>query len=228
MEPLAICGGEVHVRHSKEYCMSELKFSCPLCGQRMECEKAYIGDTVVCPGCRADVRVPSTHSPLDPKTSLPRAELIRAAGELPDNISSPDDENPFAQSSALKTAVAPIESKRSGEGKAGKSPGEIRFQCPMCQAALVWPRDVLAGSIEQAGSLETTDDGAGSGARTHAEREKQIAAARDSHPVSLYPSLKPRMSYILSGGEVPKSSNTAEAGGAKAEESSSSSKSLTE
>jgi hypothetical protein len=40
------------------------------------------------------------------------------------------------------------------------------------------------------------------------EREQQIAAAREAHPVQLYPTIKPRMSYILSGGS--KSDSAAE------------------
>jgi hypothetical protein len=32
-----------------------------------------------------------------------------------------------------------------------------------------------------------------------AERERQIAVAREAHKVSLYPAMKPRLSYILSG-----------------------------
>jgi hypothetical protein len=35
------------------------------------------------------------------------------------------------------------------------------------------------------------------------EREQQIAAARAAHPVLAMPSVKPRLSYILSGGQAP-------------------------
>jgi hypothetical protein len=35
------------------------------------------------------------------------------------------------------------------------------------------------------------------------EREKQIAAAREAHPVQSYAPMKPRLSYVLSG-EAPK------------------------
>jgi hypothetical protein len=35
------------------------------------------------------------------------------------------------------------------------------------------------------------------------EREQQIAAARAAHPVLAMPPVKPRLSYILSGGQAP-------------------------
>ena len=31
------------------------------------------------------------------------------------------------------------------------------------------------------------------------ERERHIAQARESHPVSLYPAMKPRLDYVLNG-----------------------------
>lgn len=35
------------------------------------------------------------------------------------------------------------------------------------------------------------------------EREKQLAAARAAHPMQPIPAVKPRLSYILSGGRAP-------------------------
>ena len=35
------------------------------------------------------------------------------------------------------------------------------------------------------------------------EREQQLAAARAAHPVLAMPTVKPRLSYILNGGEAP-------------------------
>jgi hypothetical protein len=35
------------------------------------------------------------------------------------------------------------------------------------------------------------------------ERERQIAAARQAHPVQLNPSMKPRLEYILEGKAPP-------------------------
>jgi hypothetical protein len=35
------------------------------------------------------------------------------------------------------------------------------------------------------------------------EREQQLAAARAAHPVQAAPVVKPRLSYILSGGQAP-------------------------
>lgn len=102
--------------------MSDFKFSCPVCNQRLQCEKASMGDTISCPGCDAHIRIPFGHTPVDPVTLVPHGELI------------PD---------ASASGQAPVE-----------------------------------------------------------ERERDIARAREAHPISVYPSMKPRLSYVLSGGTV--------------------------
>ncbi len=45
---------------------SELKFSCPCCGQHLQCDPGYAGAQINCPGCQQPINVPqpSTTSPL--------------------------------------------------------------------------------------------------------------------------------------------------------------------
>src|SRR3954465_10011202 len=38
--------------------MSELKFSCPACGQHISCSKAAGGHVIHCPACCAEMRIP--------------------------------------------------------------------------------------------------------------------------------------------------------------------------
>lgn len=38
--------------------MSELKFSCPACSQHIMCSKAYGGNVIQRPNCKAELRIP--------------------------------------------------------------------------------------------------------------------------------------------------------------------------
>lgn len=42
--------------------MSEFKFHCPACGQRIQCEEQWSGQHIQCPACQGDVVVPQTES----------------------------------------------------------------------------------------------------------------------------------------------------------------------
>lgn len=179
--------------------MSELIFECPSCGQPIQCEKAYSGHTIHCPNCCADLRIPFTYAA--GAFSMPRAELV----------SEP----------AAKSAAAPEESR----------PKEIHCLCPVCRSELKIQTASHSGATPQTAQLvraaPQTLDAAVPEAKpdlpekappvSSAEREEQIAAARDANPVSLYPPMKPRLDYILSGGEAPhpKSEDEAHKGGAQ-------------
>lgn len=39
---------------------SDLKFSCPRCGQHIRCDVAYSGSPISCPGCHENIQVPPT------------------------------------------------------------------------------------------------------------------------------------------------------------------------
>jgi hypothetical protein len=123
--------------------MSDLKFSCPSCGQHIQCEESHAGEKIPCPGCALLIRVPTD------------AQIVR-------NTSAPATTPP-------PTAVAP--------GMAIIPTLEENF---------------LA---ESGTPLPTTPP--------VTEREQEIAAARAAHPVLPSSQVKPRLSFILSGGAAP-------------------------
>jgi len=41
---------------------TELKFSCPCCGQHIRCDEAYSGKPISCPACKANIQVPQLGS----------------------------------------------------------------------------------------------------------------------------------------------------------------------
>ena len=48
--------------------MSDFKFACPACGQRLSANDDYVGHQINCPSCQAAITVP-------PNPSAPPAEL---------------------------------------------------------------------------------------------------------------------------------------------------------
>ena len=123
--------------------MSDLKFSCPSCGQHIQCDETYAGEKIPCPGCAAVVRVP-TDAPVVAKAPAPvvpppPASVALGLGSVPTL-----EENFLAESGTPLPTAPPL-----------------------------------------------------------TEREQQIAAARAAHPVNPSQQVKPRLSFILSGGAAP-------------------------
>jgi hypothetical protein len=122
--------------------MSDLKFTCPSCGQHIRCDVDYAGERIPCPSCASVVRVP-VDAPVVTPAPVPAA--IPPAPQAPGMAVVPTLEDNFLEKSGASMPSSP----------------------PMT------------------------------------EREKQLAAARAEHPVVPTPIVKPRLSYILSGGQAP-------------------------
>jgi len=184
----------------------------------MQCEKAYVGAKVPCPSCNAELRVPFSDGPGGGPNALPRAELILEASTeaVPNILADPAKAaaNPF-ETSDIPKQVAP----RENEIRKGATQ-EVHCLCPVCEAELRIPANAASTSgkppvaelVRKAPpqNPEPSPEANPGPADPHpkpadhqSEREHQIAAAREARPVSVYPAMKPRLSYILSGGEAP-------------------------
>src|SRR6266404_1596609 len=108
--------------------MSDVKFECPACGQRLECNRACSGDVIHCPRCCAEIRVPFS-VPTEIEGSVARAELI-----LPPS-----------------TTTAPAGEPDKSGNKESNQPKEVI--CPVCQSELRVPTESahnLGGTIPMA------------------------------------------------------------------------------
>lgn len=56
--------------------MSELKFSCPACGQHVACSKASGGDVIHCPNCEVELRIPFSNVTMNGAISELKAERM--------------------------------------------------------------------------------------------------------------------------------------------------------
>src|ERR1700734_2700945 len=70
--------------------MPEFKFSCPQCGQNIQCDTGYAGVQINCPGCQQTIIVPQ-----------------------PAGLSAPPALPPAAPSSARASAAAPATNRRT-------------------------------------------------------------------------------------------------------------------
>jgi hypothetical protein len=203
--------------------MTDIKFECPGCGQHMECDRACGGDVIHCPRCCAELRIPFADV-AQLEGSMKRAALIAPAGS-----------STMATSQA-HSASAPADSVRAKEAVETVS---VEVTCPVCHSELRIGERVKAnfkpGSPPPPAELlrkktqETPPTPgpapaeAGTTGEHHLsleEREKQIAAARQAHPISLNPPMKPRLEYVLSDKTPPlaKEGQNAEAGRSEAKE----------
>ena len=171
--------------------MSLVKFECPVCNQNMECERACSGNVIHCPGCGAQIRVPF-HNPAELAGALSRAEFVAPAA-----------------------ATAPTREAPPASAHHEPDNREATVNCPLCRAELkvVIPAD----NHEASATLLRKPQAAGKPAsevadREHhdfahmslEEREKQIAQAREAHPITVNTNLKPRLEYVLEGKPPPK------------------------
>jgi hypothetical protein len=194
--------------------MSDLKFTCPACGQHMECEKAYVGAETNCLNCNAELRIPFSHTPPEPNTLLPHAELIvKPVAPAPDP-------------SMLKTLEPSPKPVAAPNPTPPFQPDELHCLCPVCQSELEVSRQAISplgralptaklmkkgSALENHPQPEPLSDAPPVNLDNSpvSEREQKIAAARDAHPVQVYPAMKPRMSYILGGGAKVNSQDSA-------------------
>jgi len=180
--------------------MNELTFGCPSCGQHIQCEKAYGGHIIHCPGCSAALRIPFTECAMPGELSVTKAELVMETSA------------PAASGSAAAAT-------------------DVHCRCPVCRSELRVPvAGVTAGSEMVTASLvrppeapaepppaavpeiaPAAETAPAPVVKPGAEREQQIAAAREAHQVSANPPMKPRLSYILNGERPPPVTSNTEA-----------------
>ncbi len=63
--------------------MAEFKFSCPHCGQSIQCDERWSGQQLPCPGCRTIMIVPALASPEPPAAPPPAAPRPQARPAAP-------------------------------------------------------------------------------------------------------------------------------------------------
>ena len=60
--------------------MNDVKFSCPSCGQHIQCDETHTGENLPCPGCARLVRVPS-NADVIPEAPAPATAPLGTGGD---------------------------------------------------------------------------------------------------------------------------------------------------
>jgi len=177
--------------------MSVLKFECPGCGQHMECDRACAGDVIHCPRCTAELRIPFNELP----GAILRAELILHAPDSSAAATSSVTE-PVPQTTEVLCPVCESHLRVSANGNskpgARPAPAELIRKGPKVERRKSKKR-------EDNTERERRESHPDFAHMTLEERERQIAEAREAHPIQINTPVKPRLSYVLSG-EAPRKS----------------------
>ena len=143
-----------------------------------------------------------SYTPLDPMPSAKGQNEIPAATANPSSIKS-DSELP----------TTPADGAQARRDDAAEPPPmivpEIRCLCPVCRSELRIPMSVASTSDHSPQMAERVNPSPAAGEKTSlpqttheplplAERERQIAEARQTLQVSVHAPMKPRLSVILS------------------------------
>lgn len=180
--------------------MNEIKFTCTSCGQHIQCDATHAGENIPCPSCAMLVRVPQDAwaENATPLNTEPAAVL----SDNGDKVSFAPPPADKAASKASSNGTPEYPAPQPGPDSTIRHRAELDCACPVCHAELRISLEVTSRSTgvhfdqrnepQRHGSSQSQ-----SGHPTMEEREQQIAAAREAHPVSLYPPTKPRLDHIL-------------------------------
>lgn len=202
-------------------------------GENIPCPSCAVLIRVPTANAIAEVEVPTPASSLasdaadavdDPfNNATDKSEAVsytplKTPTEIADKTDTKEPAKPV-ESAAEKIEAAPATSKPPVETPP-VVPHDVFCICPSCHAELRVP----AESLEQpAGTLVSTEivrpspaqaapapvaakseaESSESSTVDVAERERKIAAAREQVKIQANPTIKPRLSYILTGGEAP-------------------------
>jgi len=106
--------------------MAEMVFSCPHCGQPVQCDSQYAGQTVACPHCQGGIIVPAEEP----------APAPEAPAEVPQEESAPQaQETPAAEPDAEEL------------GAAEDDEVVVTFNCPGCGEELEIPESMFGDRV---------------------------------------------------------------------------------
>lgn len=114
--------------------MSEFKFACPSCQQRIAADATWSGQQIQCPACKAQIAVPAAPAP-DP-SQAPAAPIPPPKGRLSVSAHAPEAPAPKPPSDFPESGP-PRPMRKPAESSAGKTAG-IAIACLVVAAGAVF------------------------------------------------------------------------------------------
>jgi hypothetical protein len=192
--------------------MSDIKFACPSCGQKIKCDSSHAGLRIPCPGCGGELEIPKEESVARQSEPAPTTSLPTSGAAQSTPTRAPARE---VQRKATSPKAAP---KRSESAVSSEAARDVRCLCPVCRSELrVRPPSkkgiptgtlpmaelVRPGNLERFGSAAPRADRDSVKAEPAAEvsvtpKSSQSAKAAE-RPAPSPVGSKPRLSYVLTG-----------------------------
>jgi hypothetical protein len=134
-------GPDFHREPIKKNPMSDFKFNCPACGQKISCDTGYTGTQIACPACQKTLTVPAASgtaaaAPMTAATAAPPAAATTAAtAALPPRAPA----NPAArpQPGYRPLPQVPGELAKSSAARPGEVTNIDPGYCPQAIASLI-------------------------------------------------------------------------------------------
>jgi hypothetical protein len=185
--------------------MSDIKFACSSCGQKIKCDSGHAGMRIACPSCGVDLDIPAAAD-----AAGTSSRIHRSAGAAP----APRPEGvPLSNPSPSSPPAA-----RPSSSPVPEAVKDVRCLCPVCRSEL--KVQTPAGKGGSTGTLPVAElvrpgsvgrfappspATAARGAPTHeagaptADKSSASAAAPAEKPIHPHLGAKPRLSYVLTG-----------------------------
>jgi hypothetical protein len=186
--------------------MTELKFTCPSCGQHIQCSPECANQNVPCPACATLIRVPADAELTDSPGALTEDNPFQSPEKPKVSYADAEEHSPAHKDAAPASPPAarvdnkPLSAVREELEVARPiaQSSELQCVCPVCRSELRISVTAKSQAVSRTGD-KLSHSAAFQSASEHlsaAEREKKIAAAREANPVKSV--VKPRLDKILS------------------------------
>lgn len=194
--------------------MSDIKFACPSCGQKIKCDSGHAGARIPCPGCGSELEIPQ----LEAKSAITEEGSVSSAA----GTTAADASSRTEKGAASKGQGGVSASSRRAVGERPdalkEATEELRCLCPVCRSELKVKRPGKAGvPLGTLPVAELVRPGSSGRFAPSAPQPESIPAKTESAPPSpkarplgsgdapaerpTLPGLgaKPRLSYVLTG-----------------------------
>src|SRR6478609_4086673 len=117
--------------------MKELKFTCPSCGQHIQCDLSHSGENVPCPSCAVMIRVPTGGEMAEVETPAEGANPFTGADDSKKvSYAVADEEGHILDKKpALDPETHPLPTAAVSDTKPSSDakPSELHCVCPVCK-----------------------------------------------------------------------------------------------
>jgi hypothetical protein len=209
--------------------MSDIKFACPSCGQKIKCDSGHAGLKIGCPGCGGELLIPRVEevSPEVVKPAMPVERPVQKPAEVREEDPTVVLRKPESTGAVVEKKAEPVMRKpepkpvsRPAPKEDEEEPVDLSCICPVCRSHLKVKQPSKKKAVMASGMLPmaelvrpgssearfamsaaaTAGEVASKPAVTpEAKPAESAVAGAESKPAPAVFGNKPRISYLLTG-----------------------------